>query len=278
LHVHPIYCEHNARTGTRKLITPISNVVAERVNSPTDLSSEEATELAKAFREVPLPRQIPPQCLTPLVVRPYPVGLARVSVRTRGPDFWFTPSSVDREFSPAWNCVITPRITLLVGSQISGRETIAKNRCALRWFEYSYWTNRGRSKRYDGRFTQSEAHSVRFAPDIPPCGRREQVPSERAPHHPGFGVAISGLHHEPVDARWEHYSVHQSEPTCQSSDACRCPLVEIDGDALLTTPAIACTSVPWPHAPSWVEYFPRWYQSGRREKGSSKPHADGQRV
>jgi len=166
---------------------------------------------------------------------------------------------VDRESSPAWNCAITLRITHLMGSQISGRVTIVGSRCALRWYEHSYWTSRGRSKRYGGHFTQSEAYSVRFIPDIQPCGRKEQAKfsSERTPHHPCFGRAISGLHHESVDARREHYSIHRSEPTCQSSDAGRCPSVEIDGDKLLTTLAIACTSVPWPHAPSWVEYFTR---------------------
>jgi len=32
---------------------------------------------------------------------------------------------------------------------------------------------------------------------------------------------------------------------------------EIDGDNLLSPPAIACTGVPWPHAPSWVGDFTR---------------------
>jgi len=99
---------------------------------------------------------------------------------------------------------------------------------------------------------QSEVYSVRFIPDIPSRGRREQAQfsSECASCHPGFGGTVSGLYHESVGAKWEHRSVHQSEPGRRSSDARTSLLVEIDGNNLLTVPAIACTSVPRPHTPS----------------------------
>ena len=102
---------------------------------------------------------------------------------------------------------------------------------------------------------------TRFIPDIPSRGRKQQAQfsSECAPRHPGFGGGVPVLHHEPVDARWEHYSVYPSEPGCRSSDPCTCPSVEIDEDDIPTTPAIARTSVPRPHAPSWVGYFTRQY-------------------
>ena len=112
LHVHPIYREHGEDMEGCADVTPVSSVISRAKNYPTDLSSEEAIALSEAFRNVPLPYQIPSQCLTPLVVRPYPDGVGQVSIWTRGPDFWPTPSSVDRESSPAWNCVITTRITL----------------------------------------------------------------------------------------------------------------------------------------------------------------------
>ena len=110
------------------------------------------------------------------------------------------------------------------------------------------------------RFIQSEVYQVRFVLEMPSCDRREhtQPSSERAPHHPGFECAVSALHYESVDAKWEYYSVYPSQYWCQPSDACTYQLVEICGSNL-TTPAIACTSVPWPYAPSWVGYFPRQY-------------------
>jgi len=112
MHVHPIYREHGEDIEGSADVTPVSNVISTAKNYPTDLSSEEATALSEAFRKVPLPHQIPSQCLMPLVVRPYRDGVGQVPIRTRGPDFWPTPSSVDRESSPAWNCAITIRITL----------------------------------------------------------------------------------------------------------------------------------------------------------------------
>jgi len=82
---------------------------------------------------------------------------------------------------------------------------------------------------YGDSFIQSEAYSVRFIPDVPPCDQREQAQfsSECAPCNPGLGEAV--LHHESVDARWEYYSVYQNEPGCRPSDTCTCPSVEIDG-------------------------------------------------
>ena len=46
----------------------------------------EATVLVEMFRKVPLPRQIPSRRLTSVVIRPYPDGFRRITVRTRGPD------------------------------------------------------------------------------------------------------------------------------------------------------------------------------------------------
>jgi len=86
LHVDPIYREH--RTAWSVIRVPsASDLISRDKNTPTDLSSEEATALAETFRQVPLPYQIPSQCLKPLVVRPYPNGGSQVTVRTRGPDF-----------------------------------------------------------------------------------------------------------------------------------------------------------------------------------------------
>ena len=70
-------------------------------------------------------------------------------------------------------------------------------------------------------FIQLKVYSVRFIPDIPSRGQREQAKfsSECAPHHPGFKGTVSALHHESVDARWEHHSLYPNEPGCRSSDA-----------------------------------------------------------
>ena len=113
---------------------------------------------------------------------------------------------------------------------------------------------------YGDCFIPLELYLVRFIPDMPSCGRREQAQfsSERTPRHPGFGGVVSALHHESVDAGWEHYSLYKNEPECRSSDACTCPLVEIDGNNLLTI-AIDHTSVPWPHASSRVGYLTQQY-------------------
>ena len=157
--------------------------------------------------------------------------------------------------------MIIPRTTPLLDPQTSGRENIMGSRCALRWFGDGSCPACGRSKRYRGHFFQLETCSVRFVPGISSYGRRDknQFSSERTPCHPGFEWTISGLHHESVDARWEHLSVHSSEPGCRLSDARMCTSVEISGNNLLTTSGIACTSVPWPHASSQIGYFTRQY-------------------
>ena len=65
----------------------ISALISRGKASPTGLSSEGAAALAENFRKVPLPHQITSQCLTYLVVRPYPDGGTRVTIQARGPDF-----------------------------------------------------------------------------------------------------------------------------------------------------------------------------------------------
>ena len=89
LHVHPIYCEVWGWIYREEgeYVSSISNMISRGKTSPTGLSSEEATALAETFRKVPLPHQIPSRCLTPLVVRPYPIGMERFTIQTRGPEF-----------------------------------------------------------------------------------------------------------------------------------------------------------------------------------------------
>ena len=82
-----IHGEVRSAPTNNKYLSSISALMPRGKTSPTGLSSEKATALAEIFRNVSLPRQIPSQYLTPLVVRPYPDGWARVPIRTRGPDF-----------------------------------------------------------------------------------------------------------------------------------------------------------------------------------------------
>jgi len=86
LHVHPIYQKSQERPRQEdRLISSISDLISRGKSSPTGLSSADAIALAKIFRWVPPPHQIPPQPhLMPLVVRTYP-NLVACS-RTRGPD------------------------------------------------------------------------------------------------------------------------------------------------------------------------------------------------
>jgi hypothetical protein len=65
-------------------------------------------------------------------------------------------------------------------------------------------------------FLLLEAHSARLIPDLPSWNRRApgRFPSESTPRHRDFGDVVSILHHEPVDAGWEHYPVHPDEPGC----------------------------------------------------------------
>ena len=87
LHVYPIYREHRNEAWGKEYLSSISTVISRGTRtSPTNLSSEEATALAEAFRKVSLSRHIPSRCLTLLVVRPYLDGLTRVAVRIHGPD------------------------------------------------------------------------------------------------------------------------------------------------------------------------------------------------
>jgi len=132
-------------------------------------------------------------------------------------------------------------------------------RCVLKWFGDIGCPIKGRSKGYGDCFFQSEARSVRSISDIPPYGRTEQARSSSkcAPRHPSFGGAVTGFHHEPVDARWEHYPVYPGKPGLRSSNARTCLLVEIEGNNISTTPTIARTSVPRSHAPSRVGYLTR---------------------
>ena len=75
-------------------------------------------------------------------------------------------------------------------------------------------------KRVRASFISSEMYSVQPIPDIPPCalGGKAQPSSKRAPRHQGFGDFVSTLHHESVDARWEHRPVRPDEPGCRSAD------------------------------------------------------------
>ena len=71
----------------------------------------------------------------------------------------------------------------------------------------------------------SETYSVCFVPDIQSCKRRGQgqSSSQRSPCHRGFGDIVPTLHHEPMDAEWEHCPVHTGEPRCQSVNSGTCP-------------------------------------------------------
>jgi len=55
LHVYPIYRECRKSSWDGAGVSPVSNVISRAENYPTDLSSEEATALSEAFRNVPLP-------------------------------------------------------------------------------------------------------------------------------------------------------------------------------------------------------------------------------
>ena len=80
-------------------------------------------------------------------------------------------------------------------------------------------------ERVCGSFILSEMYSVHSIPDIPSCDRggKAQPSSERASRHRGFGDIVSTLHHESVDARWEHRPVHPEESGRQSADTGTCP-------------------------------------------------------
>jgi len=85
VHVYPIYHRHrNYAPDDDEYASSISNVISSGRKS---LSSKEATALAETFRKVPFHHRTPSQYLMPLVDRPYPGGLTRVSVRIRGLDF-----------------------------------------------------------------------------------------------------------------------------------------------------------------------------------------------
>jgi len=133
LHVCPIYNHLRFIHPQDKHRSSISALISRGKTSPTGLSSEEALALARIFRKVSLPHQIPSQHLMPLVVRPYPDGGTRVSIRTHGQDFSPTPSSVDHKSSPAWKCPINPHTTVFLDSRTSGGENIMGSQCVSRW-------------------------------------------------------------------------------------------------------------------------------------------------
>jgi len=87
LHVCSIYNQIRYIPPQDKNRSSISALISRGKKSPTGLSSEGAAALAEIFLEVPLPHQITSQCLTHLVVRPYPDRGTRVTIRARGPDF-----------------------------------------------------------------------------------------------------------------------------------------------------------------------------------------------
>jgi len=87
LHACLIHNRARSTPESNRYLSSISAIMPRGETAPTRLSLEEATALAEIFRKVSLPHQISSQCLTSLVVRPYPGGGARVSIQTRGPDY-----------------------------------------------------------------------------------------------------------------------------------------------------------------------------------------------
>jgi hypothetical protein len=68
------------------------------------------------------------------VVRPYLSYVllhGRVARCACGSDFTPTPSYAKPEYSPTWSCMMNPQTTHPLASQISGREIVMENRCAL---------------------------------------------------------------------------------------------------------------------------------------------------
>ena len=87
VHIYPIHDKHVGYPWHDERVSLISDMISKGKTSPMGLSPEEATLLAEAIRKVPLPRQIPSQCLMPLVISPRADGKDRVSVRSHGPEF-----------------------------------------------------------------------------------------------------------------------------------------------------------------------------------------------
>jgi len=85
LHVYPIYHEYQDATRQDEHVSSISVVISRYKTSPTSFTRKEETILAETFRKVPLPRQVPFQCLMPPVVRPY--CLAWATLWAHGSDF-----------------------------------------------------------------------------------------------------------------------------------------------------------------------------------------------
>ena len=80
MHVHPIHEEYWKIIRFDEYVSFISDLVARDKKSPKSLFPWDVTALAETFHEVLFPRQIPSQCLTPLVVRPYVHGIAGITV------------------------------------------------------------------------------------------------------------------------------------------------------------------------------------------------------
>jgi len=70
-------------------------------------------------------------------------------------------------------------------------------------------------------FIKPELISLHSTLDPLPPSRRvqEPFPSECTPRHSGFGDAVPTLHHESMDARWEHHELHSAKSVFQSVNA-----------------------------------------------------------
>jgi len=113
-----------------KYISLISGLIPNGGNTLTRLSSTETAALADTFDKVPFLRKKIPQSLTSLVFRlclPYLPQRGTISGQTCASDFIPTPSSVNLESSPTWNCVTNPQITLPLGSPIFGRGIVTES-------------------------------------------------------------------------------------------------------------------------------------------------------
>jgi len=107
-------------------------------------------------------------------------------------------------------------------------------------------------------FNLSTTCSACFIPDIPSRKPRGEArsSSEHSPRYRCFGHIVPTLHHEPMDARWEHHPVHPDEAGCESAGiGTRPPTLKIGEDNPLTTRTTARTSVPRSHVSPWVGYY-----------------------
>ena len=103
------------------------------------LSSIEEATLTEAFNKVLFLRQVFSQSLTFLVVRlswSYLPPRSTIPGQTCGSGSMPTPSSVNPEFSPTWNCVTNVQTTRPLAPQIFGRDVVMGSWCALKRFGY----------------------------------------------------------------------------------------------------------------------------------------------